>query len=71
MPRKLKPPTTEAQFWVKLICECPACGERIDLWDMDELDPDDLPEACVSQETEIKVSCPACEISFIVAQVTY
>lgn len=61
--------TAEATFWVKLTCDCPHCTAYLDLWDI--VDPDELPNPCITDDTDIIVNCPECEESFTVTRVTY
>lgn len=70
MPHKKKLLTTEATFWVQLICDCPTCGERIDLYDIFE-DAESLPSPCTTEATDLHVECPGCAEKFIVNQVTW
>ena len=70
MPHTTAPPTTEAQFWVQLTCNCPTCGDRINLYTIKDARPS-IPPPCTTTDIDIRIECPCCTIPFIVNRVTY
>lgn len=57
--------TISAQWNLSLNCDCPSCGEFVDLLDADDFWGGRKLEAC-EQKKGVEVVCPNCSHEFIV-----
>jgi ribosomal protein S27AE len=59
-----------AQWRVELDCDCPRCGEAVDLTDVEEFWQDhsnlDIPEHGTERSDNLEVTCPECGHEFAV-----